>query len=388
MTPGPVPFACYYGYSPELTGGPRTVLLFLSHLDPARFRPVLLTPRDSPLAQGARELGVAVELVPPPALLEARGEAGLRYSWRERAASLRALGTYTGQLRRVLRRHGVRGVWARNARSVLMVGAAARAEGVPLVWDIGFEKPRVGIMGPVYLAALLTSARVVTQASTQPAEILGPWLARAFASRIRTLSPGVDEARVALLRGVPHRRGGRTVLCVGSLHPRKNQMMLLRALPALLARVPDAVVQLAGGVGDEGYARALHDHVRTQGLEAHVQFLGWRDDVPHLLAGADVLALPSRAEGVPHTLREALYAGLPAVATPVGGVPDCVLEGETGFLVPVDDDAALADRLALLLSDGGVRARMGERAARLAAERFSVARWSAAYQELLSGVFR
>jgi phosphatidylinositol alpha-1,6-mannosyltransferase len=391
VTAAPIPFACYYGYSPELTGGPRTVLLFLAHLDRARFRPVLLTHRDSPLAEGARALGVPVELVPPPAILDVRDGRGLHYSWPERAASLRALAGYTGELRGVLRRHGVRGVWARNAKSVVMVGMAARRERVPLVWDIGFEKPMAGIMGPLYLAALLASARVVTQAAAQPAEVFGPRLARAFASRIRTVPPGVDEARVALLRTAAARRTGvagrRTVLCLGALHPRKNQMMLLRALPALLARVPDAVVRLAGGPGDEGYAREVREFVQAQALQRHVELLGWRDDVPALLAEADVLAIPSRAEGVPHAVREALYAGLPVVGTPVGGIPDGVVEGETGFLVPLDDHAALADRLARLLADEGLRARMGERAAALAAQRFSIDRWSRAYQDLLADVF-
>ena len=391
MTAGPIPFACYYGYSPELTGGPRTVLLFLAHLDPARFRPVLLTHRDSPLARGARDLGVEVELVPPPDVLAVQGERGLRYSWRERAASLAALAAYTGQVRRVLRRHAVRGVWARNAKSVLMVAAAARREGVPLVWDVGFEKPMVGIMGPLYGGALLASARVVTQSPAQPGEIFGRRLARVFASRMHSLSPGVDEDRAALLRAAAAgraRAGGRpTVLCVGALHPRKNQMMLLRALPALLARVPHAVVRLAGGPGDARYADEVRDFVRDRRLLDHVEFLGWREDVPALLGEAQVLALPSRAEGVPHVLREALHAALPVVATPVGGVPDGVVEGETGFLVPVDDHAALADRLALLLSDDGLRERMGECGARLGQERFSVARWSRAYQELLAGVF-
>jgi glycosyltransferase involved in cell wall biosynthesis len=392
MRGGPISFACYYGaYSPELTGGPRTILAFLSHLDPARFRPVLVTHRESPLSDGARALGVPVELVPPPGLLSAGGGAALRYSWRQRAATLRAMGPYTGELRRVLRRHAVRGVWARNVRSVMLVGPAARREGVPLVWDIGLEKPLHGAMRLIHPAALLLSTRVVTQASVQFREVVGPRLARAFASRFRVITPGVMEERVALLRAALDAgrgaRTGRVVLCLGSIHPRKNQMMLLRALPELAARRPDVVVRLAGAVADEGYARSLRDFVREQGLEERVQFLGWRDDVAELMAGADVLVLPSVGEGVPQTVREALYAELPVVATPVGGIPAAVLEGETGFLVPVGDHAALADRLARVLGDAGLRAAMGERAAGLARERFSIDRWALTYQELLEEVF-
>src|SRR5207237_9611998 len=84
-----------------------------------------------------------------------------------------------------------------------------------------------------------------------------------------------------------------------------------------------------------------------------------RGDVPQLLARADVFVLTSLSEGMPISVLEAMAAGLPVVASAVGGVPEVVLEGETGFLVPVEDERALTAALARLLADRGLRARVG-----------------------------
>jgi glycosyltransferase involved in cell wall biosynthesis len=104
-----------------------------------------------------------------------------------------------------------------------------------------------------------------------------------------------------------------------------------------------------------------------------VRFLGVRDDVPDLMATSDALVLPSRWEGLPMVLLEAASAGLPVVATDVGGNAEVVVDQETGLLVPPDDEAALSDamvRVASLSAEG--RHQMGRRARQLVQERYSL----------------
>ena len=102
---------------------------------------------------------------------------------------------------------------------------------------------------------------------------------------------------------------------------------------------------LSGVVAGDGPERAsLEDKARALGLEGAVEFLGLREDVPALLAAADVLVLSSDDEGFPNVLLEAMEASRPVVATDVGDVRDVVRDGETGFVVPLDADA-LAARL-------------------------------------------
>ena len=84
------------------------------------------------------------------------------------------------------------------------------------------------------------------------------------------------------------------------------------------------------------------------GLEGHVKFLGWIDDLPSLLSRWDIFVMPSLEEGFPIAALDAMAAGLPVVATAVGGVPELIEDGKTGWLVPPRDAEALASRLRLL----------------------------------------
>jgi glycosyltransferase involved in cell wall biosynthesis len=152
---------------------------------------------------------------------------------------------------------------------------------------------------------------------------------------------------------------------------RDGKALVLRAVPALRARVPTARVLVAGGGEREAalrsQARALGD-----GMADAVRFLGPRTDIPDLLAACDLVVLPSAAEALPTALIEAAAAGRPVVATRVGGIPEVVVDGVSGLLVPPCNPAALADSIATLLFDRA-RARLYGAAARgIARSRFSV----------------
>lgn len=148
-----------------------------------------------------------------------------------------------------------------------------------------------------------------------------------------------------------------TVLFLGEVGERKGAWDLVAALPAVVERVPGARVRF-GGNGDLDRLRA---EVTRLGMADRVDILGWISGEEKLsaLAGSDVLCLPSYHEGLPMSVLEAMAAGLPVVSTPIAGIPEAVVEGETGFLVPPGDRAALADRLARLLADPALRAAMG-----------------------------
>ncbi|MNY22107.1 putative glycosyltransferase EpsD [compost metagenome] len=127
-------------------------------------------------------------------------------------------------------------------------------------------------------------------------------------------------------------------------------------MPRLLTAQPHAQLLLAG----DGPCRAeLETQVQKLGLTQSVQFLGYRDDVSRLLLAADVFCLPSLLEGLPLSAAEAMAARLPIVATRVGGVPEIIQDGVTGYLVPPRDPAALAERLVALLADPASRQRFG-----------------------------
>jgi glycosyltransferase involved in cell wall biosynthesis len=151
------------------------------------------------------------------------------------------------------------------------------------------------------------------------------------------------------------------------LRPQKAIEVMLAAMAVLRVRHPAARLLIVGP-GDPEPLRA--EAVRL-GVASVVSFLGPRDDIADILAAADVGVLSSDFEGMPLAVLEYMAAGLPVVATDVGGLPQLIDDGETGFLVPRRDPEALAQRLGMLLDDSSLAARMGERAMAEQHRRFS-----------------
>ena len=112
-------------------------------------------------------------------------------------------------------------------------------------------------------------------------------------------------------------------------------------------------------VGDGSERRALEALTASLGLSTAVRFVGWSDSTAAWYAAADIIALTSEREGTPLALIEAAASGRPVVAMAAGGVADIVIDGATGFVVPVGDVAGFAERLATLAGDPTLRARMG-----------------------------
>jgi glycosyltransferase involved in cell wall biosynthesis len=178
--------------------------------------------------------------------------------------------------------------------------------------------------------------------------------------QVRALPEGFDRraARAALV----DREDARIVLTVCRLEERKGLAELVAAAARLRERLPALRVLIAGTGPFEGRVREL---VADQGLEEHVQLLGYREDVGTLLAAADAFCLPSHLEGLPVSILEAMQAGTPCVATAVGGTPHIVRDGETGLLTAAHDPDGLADALARILGDAALVARVTAAASRL-----------------------
>ncbi len=163
----------------------------------------------------------------------------------------------------------------------------------------------------------------------------------------------------------------------------KGQRYLIEAVPELAARFPGlAVVILGWGHLHHG----LLDQAAALGVGDRVHLPGHRTDARMLLDAADVFVLPSRHEGMPLVLLEAMDAGLPVVATRVIGSEEVVADGETGFLVPPEDPAALGAALARLLADTELRERFGQAGRRRFRERFTHRRMAAATAEVYEQV--
>lgn len=174
--------------------------------------------------------------------------------------------------------------------------------------------------------------------------------------------PGVDGSAVRRRYGLADRP---VVVCVSRLVPRKGQDTLIRAMPALRRRVADAALLVVGGGPDRSRLQRL---ARQSGVAPHVVFTGTvpREELPGFFAAGDVYAMPCRTrlagldvEGLGIVYLEASATGLPVVAGDSGGAPDAVRDGETGYVVDGRDREAVAERLAWVLWDRTLAARMG-----------------------------
>jgi glycosyltransferase involved in cell wall biosynthesis len=144
---------------------------------------------------------------------------------------------------------------------------------------------------------------------------------------------------------------------VGNLLPHKGLQQVIRALSSL--QVHSWRLLVVGSGPDEGAACAT---AKRCGISERVVFLGQRagEDVERIIGACDILALPSEVEGLPYVILEAMACGKPVVSTDVYGIPEAVVDGETGLLVHPGDDAALTHALHTLIKNGELRRRMGE----------------------------
>ena len=209
--------------------------------------------------------------------------------------------------------------------------------------------------------------------------------ARGF-RRVFSVYNGVDFDLPRSAPAFPGGEGTVTAAAAARFDPVKDLPTLLRGFAAAAERSPRLRLLLAGAGLEEARLRAL---ARESGCGDRILFPGWVEDMEGFWASADVAVISSLSETFPYTLTMAARYGIPAVSTPVGGVPALLKDGVTGVLFPVGDADALADALTRLAADEGLRRRLGSELARRGEENYSLAamgrRQRAVYEAILSG---
>jgi glycosyltransferase involved in cell wall biosynthesis len=334
--------------------------------------------------------------------------------------------TGRGALADALERAGVRVIVPQTgAKSGGFAGRAARAAragfslaGFLRSWKpdiVHFFLPEAYLVGAPLALAFSRAKRVVSRRSLNDYQAKHPMLAKferalhgrmhallgnsaavtaqlleegAPAPRVHLIRNGIDLARFAAPRARETVRGelgtapdAVVLACVANFIPYKGHADLIEAL-ALVPRAPVWELWCAGR--DDGIGQALRARAAALGLP--VKFLGARDDVPDLLAAADIFALASHEEGFPNAVLEAMAARLPVVGTRAGGIPEAIDDGKTGLLAPVRAPAELGAALAKLIADPALRRTMGDAGrARVEAE-FALDACAATYARLYRSI--
>lgn len=206
------------------------------------------------------------------------------------------------------------------------------------------------------------------------------------ASSIRVVHNGIDLSRYAIYEGkhvvrteLGIRADQHVIGTVGNLFAVKGQIYLLRACQEVARAFPSFVL-LVAGEGEQ--LSILEKEASDLGIADNVKFMGFRDDIPSLLQAVDVFVLPSLSEGLPLSILEALSLQKPVVATNVGGIPEIVEDGTTGYLVPPRNPEALAEKILLLLRHPEIAANVGQAGRKKVEKDFGLEKMVREYQSL------
>ncbi|HEY9526824.1 MAG TPA: glycosyltransferase family 4 protein [Anaerolineales bacterium] len=345
-------------------GAERVISNLASSLDPERFRAILCLFRPGWIQERSESRGVRTYVIPTQGMMD----------WR-----------WALRFKRLLREEQVDLIHSHEFDASVQGTFVAALSGTPLVATVHgknyfWEKFRRR------LAYRWVSRRATMVAVSQNLKEFVMEKVGISPDRIKVIYNGVDALPYCDSTDVEQCRkelripqNDRLVGVVGNLYPVKGHQHLIDGIPAVLKKCPNTSFVFAGRGQLEP---ELKEQVHRLGLDKRVHFLGLRQDIPRILAMLDVFVQPSLSEGLSMAILEAMIAGKPVVATQVGGNPELVLEGETGFLVPPRDSQALASSLVTLLTNKAQAAQLAEKGKSRAEGQFSLETMVRAYQAL------
>lgn len=390
-SPGPVTVA-YLLPRLEMGGTEKHVRDLAGGLDRGRFRPVVIaTAEGGPLESVFTGLGVPVHILGYRGFTRRRGQI-VRRAWAA-LASIRTLAdTLLGEDTAI--------VHAYLPAANVLGAIAGRLAGKPriIVSKRGLcnykkDRPFLAFFENV---ANLASAAVLANSDAVGKAVLAS--ERFCRGKIRVIRNGIDGSAFLPGEGGPRRTmaqlcpnlplgpGSLAILYVANLFPYKGHLDLVAAASPVVSLFPQAHFLLAGR--EEGAGTEVRRSIDALGLSGNVHLLGPRDDVPSLMEATDIVVHPSHEEGFSNTILEAMAAGKAIVATDVGGIPEAVLDGETGILVPPGNPKRLAEGMLSLLRDPAKGQALGEAGRKRVQEHFSVQAMVRETEEMYTEILR
>jgi len=343
----------YLDHSSKLSGAELALVRLLGALDRTRVEPIVVLAEHGPLLELLQQRSIEAHVLPlSQELLQVRKDSLGVAGFARQLRSMASIGRYAWQLRCFARARGAELIYSNSLKADFYAALAARMAGLPLVWHIhdridALYLPRFAVWLIRRLARYLPVCVVANSASTLATLRLG--------DRQHSEIIGCGVTREQIERSWLPRRGNPVpqIGIVGRIAGWKGQDIFLRAAALLLGAGFRARFRIAGAAmfGEEAFEEQLRSLTATLEIGDHVEFLGF-SNVPEVLRSLDILVHASKTpEPFGQVIVEGMAAGLPVVATDGGGTREIIESGKTGLLVPMGDARALADALALLLSE-------------------------------------
>ncbi|UCD71959.1 MAG: glycosyltransferase, partial [Syntrophobacterales bacterium] len=352
----------YLNPSPQLGGAEKSLLDLVRNLDKERYHPIVSCPAQGKFVEELGRIGVQVEIVPyHPRISELSRENGVNPTvlplfvcW---------LTPTVLRLKNLVKDKGVHLIVSNGIKCHFIGAFLSLVSKLPLIWHVRDVVETPWLWWTLRAMGQLLPEKIVTNS-----EAVG----RIFSGNERreTVYNGVDLASFSPEIGgftlrTELKVGKDTTLIgtMGHLAPLKGFEELIEAVGWVVAQGFDVKLAVAGEAiysGSPRYKQRLISLVDSLGLNDTVFFLGFKEDIPELLASFDIFVLPSRSEGFGRVNLEAMAMGKPVISTKVGGIPEVVLDGITGILVPPGNSRDLGHAIMRLLNDIQLRESFGK----------------------------
>jgi glycosyltransferase involved in cell wall biosynthesis len=356
----------HYGSAHYDTGSPRALVSMIGLLDRSRWEPLFLGPDQGPLADELRRRNVTI----------ISGQRAAPLSYRSPRATARSI---LKQIR-LLKEHRIDLVHVNEFGWNQDLVIAGRLAAIPVILHI-HNAEEICWKNLHWLAATC----VLMPSAAHESAVRG---FHRIARKTRVLHNSVDFQRIGHGRRIRDQldlpETSVVVLTIAQVCYRKGIDVVIEVAERTRGVHPDTVFLIAGpdGVGEKEYAERMRQLVSQKGLEGRVRFLGSRDDIPDLLASSDLFLLPTRAEPFGIVVLEAMAAGVPVVASAVGGIPEIVHSPQVGSLVEEINPRAFAGAVGVFLENADLRLHVGRAGREAAEQRFGAARLSALLDDI------
>ncbi|HMB96053.1 MAG TPA: glycosyltransferase family 4 protein, partial [Tepidisphaeraceae bacterium] len=339
----------------KMGGGEVALLNLVTHLDRARFRPVVALFSDGPLREKLERVKVETHVLPlSPSVVNVRKDT-IGGSIFLRMSDVLATMRYVARLRSFIKRHRIDIVHTNSLKSDVIGGLAARLARVPVIWHVRDRIADDYLPGPTAhvfrrLCRIIPN-RVITN-SYSTLETLK--IKSSFEAVV--VPSGVIYDGTHIQRSIQKQTSGRSAIVglVGRIAPWKGQHIFVEAANIVLKKYPTTQFKIIGSslFGEDAYEQRLRDLVTQLEIGHAVEFCGFCTDVEQRIAQMDLLVHASTTgEPFGQVVIEGMAASKPVIATNGGGIPEIVIDGETGILVPMNDHIAMADAICRLLED-------------------------------------
>jgi glycosyltransferase involved in cell wall biosynthesis len=351
----------FVAWAPFFSGAERALLVTLRSLEAARYQPCVVAGTDGEFVSQVRAMGIPCEVIGLRPLERRHPLAG--------ALSI-------ARVLKAARRHGASVIHSNELPSFQPAGYAARVLRIPAVTHVRFPNGEAGyrwFARPGFSLALFVSSYLLDAARSEAPSL--------FEGRSEVLHDGVelqstwsDDERVRCRRELGLPDDAIIVAMTGQIAEVKGIWDFVDAARILARRGPDPLfVVLGDDLKEAGkMRRAMEERVAALGLTNRFAFLGFLRDAPRIVQAFDIIAVPSHVEPLGNATLEAMAAGRPVVGTRVGGIPEMVIDGTTGMLVPRSAPAALADAIDTLVGRPELRTAMAAAAKQRAREMFGI----------------